>query len=148
MCVCVCVCVCTWNEIALIWNEVALIWNEIALIWNESALIWNEVALIWNEVALYTLRTTLGAVFQIFGYDLSLSLPSLIFSERGQRLRSFSCNWEMEGRRDLDSSLRSGLLPFLAVLSGLVATSGFIFSSAVGVRYSSECCFLGSGLAT
>ena len=52
----------------------------------------------------------------------------------------------MEGRRDLDSSLRSGLTPFLAVLSGLVATSGFIFSSIVGVWCLGECCFLGSGM--
>ena len=94
-----------------------------------------------NEVLLCTLRTTLGAVFQILGYVLS---PSLIFSERGQRLRSFSCNWEMEGSRDLESSLRSG---FLVVLSGLAGITGFIFSSTVGAWCSNECCFLGCGLA-
>lgn len=124
------------------WNENALIWNENVLVWNKALLTRNENALIWNEVSLCTLRTTLGAVFQIFGYVLS---PSLIFSERGQCLRSFSCNWEMEGSRDLDSSLRSD---FLAVLSGLAGITGFIFSSTVGVWCSSECCcFLGCGLA-
>ena len=62
--------------------------------------------------------------------------PSLICSDRGQRLRSFSCNWEMEGSRDLESSMRSG---FLVVLSGLAGITGFIFSSTVGAWCSSEC---------
>ena len=115
-------------------NEIPLIWE-----WDFTDL---GMTFYWsgNEVSLCTLRTTLGAVFQILGYVLS---PSLIFSERGQRLRSFSCNWEMEGSRDLESSLRSG---FLVVLSGLAGITGFIFSSTVGAC-SNECCFLGCGLA-
>ena len=119
--------------------------NEIPLIWEWHFIdLGMRLSLIWNEVSLCNLRTTLGAVFQILGYVLSLSLPSLIFSDRGQCLRSFSCNWEMEGSRDLESSLRSG---FLVVLSGLAGITGFIFSSTVGAWCSNECCFLGCGLA-